>query len=134
MSKRYEAVKRWRGRHPDGWKKMMGRYREKHRIELRRKNKEWKKKNPDKIAGYKRRAYVKYYSLITSLKSGGCVVCGEKTIVCLDFHHVDPTEKEYAISSISSMKRTILESAKCVILCSNCHRKFHNGLITLKST
>ena len=45
--------------------------------------------------------------------------------VCMDFHHIDPTTKEFEIGSNSfrcSRERTLKEMAKCVLLCANCHR------------
>ena len=58
-----------------------------------------------------------------------CSNCSEKDIACLDFHHVDNLEKSFNISialqlgvSMSILKK---ELRKCIILCSNCHRKLH---------
>lgn len=62
------------------------------------------------------------------MKRVGCAVCTEDDIACLDYHHIDPEEKSFSMSC--RVKRRILrtllrESAKCVVLCSNCHRKHH---------
>lgn len=61
-----------------------------------------------------------------------CVKCGEDTPVCLDFHHVDDN-KEFGISKSAnegiSWNKIITEIDKCVVLCSNCHRKVHAGLL-----
>lgn len=62
-----------------------------------------------------------------------CVKCGETRHYVLEFHHVDPSQKENAISEIMqknwSISRKIealnKEIAKCVLLCANCHREFH---------
>lgn len=58
-----------------------------------------------------------------------CEICGESHPACLDFHHTDPNIKEKNISrmkvesySISTIKREI---EKCIVVCSNCHRKIH---------
>lgn len=65
-----------------------------------------------------------------------CIVCGESTAVCLDFHHENEKDKEHNISKMVKnglSKRKILEELKkCKCLCSNCHRKYHAGLITLE--
>ena len=44
-----------------------------------------------------------------------------------DFHHLDPTEKEYSWSKLRlfSPDRRRFELAKCVVLCANCHRMRH---------
>ena len=60
----------------------------------------------------------------------GCKTCGEKHPACLDFHH-PKGNKESAVSLMVSdlrPKKVILaEVRKCLVLCSNCHRKLHFG-------
>lgn len=66
-------------------------------------------------------------------KGGKCEKCGyDKCIGALDFHHVDPTEKDFNISKIkhkslkSINKPEILQELdKCILLCANCHREEH---------
>ena len=62
-----------------------------------------------------------------------CVVCGENEAVCLDFHHANPEEKEFNLGDRAasgwSFARLKEEAAKCVVVCSNCHRKIHAGII-----
>jgi hypothetical protein len=63
-----------------------------------------------------------------------CEKCGENHPAALDFHHLDPNEKELKISSRvtcnSKKKEKILEEIKkCIVLCANCHRKEHATLI-----
>ncbi len=43
---------------------------------------------------------------------------------CLDFHHINPKEKEFNLSKVSTRKIEILirEINKCCILCCFCHR------------
>lgn len=63
-----------------------------------------------------------------------CILCGENDEVCLDFHHLDPNQKDMNISSVAGNKpwdKLMEEIDKCVPLCSNCHRKVHAGKITL---
>lgn len=66
---------------------------------------------------------------ITEFKSHNpCVQCGEHDNRCLDFHHIDPKEKTIKICDAAHFwgrTRLITEMAKCIILCSNCHRKLH---------
>jgi 5-methylcytosine-specific restriction endonuclease McrA len=65
---------------------------------------------------------------------GKCIVCNyDKHIGALEFHHVNPEEKEFSIGQVklSSFERMRTELDKCVILCANCHREFHGGLIEL---
>lgn len=62
-------------------------------------------------------------------KDKKCSICGESHPACLDFHHLDPNIKEFNIGiivrSTYSIKKIIKEINKCIILCSNCHRKLH---------
>ena len=71
-------------------------------------------------------------SLISDIKEkSGCVICGEKDPCCLEFHHLNPTEKEFGISELRSMEKTLKEIKKCIIVCRNCHAKIHAGKINV---
>ena len=64
----------------------------------------------------------------------GCTKCRETDPACLEFHHLDPSIKEVAISNVVGYwgnERLHKEISKCVILCSNCHKKFHAGRFEL---
>src|SRR5690606_8656257 len=58
-----------------------------------------------------------------------CLLCPESDIATLDFHHIDSTKKDVSVSnmigSTYSIERIKKEIEKCVVLCSNCHRKHH---------
>lgn len=59
-------------------------------------------------------------------KSIGCCMCGESDPACLDFHHLDSEEKEFEIAQLTLSKAKMEEEIKkCVVICSNCHRKVH---------
>ena len=64
-----------------------------------------------------------------------CIKCGENYIRCLDFHHIDPEEKETSISRMratgKSLASIMKEAEKCVVVCKNCHVKIHEGIIDL---
>lgn len=64
-----------------------------------------------------------------------CNKCGESHPACLDFHHVLGDTKEFNIATLRhhgvKLDRIKAEIAKCITLCSNCHRK-HHYLQTLK--
>lgn len=78
--------------------------------------------------------------LINNYKTAnnGCTFCDEQELYCLDFHHLDPTEKEFDVSQLVSRTvtpaRLIAEMQKCIIACSKCHKKIHKGckLIAIK--
>jgi hypothetical protein len=113
-------------------------------------------KDPEKRKEYNRKYQKKYYEnnkdeiikKITANKikrvaeliewvnkyksSRGCSRCSENDPICLEFHHVDSTKKEIGISKAIqhcwSDIRLQAEIDKCIILCSNCHKKEHRNI------
>lgn len=62
----------------------------------------------------------------------GCLFCGEDESCALDLHHVNPTEKDFPVGNMFGSfrwDRIVEEAAKCVVICANCHRKHHEGLL-----
>lgn len=66
-------------------------------------------------------------NFIESLKTE-CCKCGEDRPWVIQFHHVNPADKLFNISSSMSRGRSAIwkEACKCVCLCSNCHDEFHH--------
>jgi hypothetical protein len=82
------------------------------------------------------KANVRNRKFVSDYKSyAGCKVCGENCHVCLDFHHIDSKNKTRNISRMSneawSLESIMKEIDKCIVLCSNCHRKLHCNLISI---
>lgn len=73
--------------------------------------------------------------LAIEYKGGKCVICNyNRCVQALEFHHLDPTQKEFSIGDkghTRSWERVKEELDKCVLLCSNCHKEVHAGLIQL---
>lgn len=72
--------------------------------------------------------------LIESYKDDkSCKYCDECENACLEFHHLNPNEKDFQISRAVSSGKTweeiLIEIEKCDIVCSNCHKKIHAGLL-----
>lgn len=89
-----------------------------------------KPENKQKVLDSNKRRKERILRLIRRYKSFcGCRVCGEREAVCLDLHHEG--EKEFTISSANgvSLARLRAEIRKCIVLCANCHRKVHAGLV-----
>lgn len=65
--------------------------------------------------------------LLIEYKGGKCEKCGyDKCIEALEFHHLDPKQKDFNVSSHSfSFDRMKKEADKCILVCSNCHREIH---------
>ena len=74
-----------------------------------------------------------FLAKIKETRGGKCVRCGyDKCLKALEFHHIDPTKKDFTISNDHfKLMDAIKESKKCILLCSNCHKEFHDNLWTL---
>jgi len=94
--------------------------------------KKWQEKNAEQVREYHRlnkqeqnkkiRQYINEYKSTCS-----CKKCGDNRPYVLDFHHVDPSEKEFDLGNASkySMTKLKAEIEKCITLCRNCHSEFH---------
>lgn len=65
-------------------------------------------------------------------KGGSCIYCGYNScLAALEFHHIDPTQKDFEISNIKytswdkNKDIIIPELDKCELVCSNCHKAIH---------
>lgn len=70
---------------------------------------------------------------------GCCQICGyNKSLNALEFHHIDPNEKEMGLGgvrgNIVKWEKIASELRKCILLCSNCHREIHDGVTILPDT
>ena len=66
---------------------------------------------------------------------GRCQLCGyDKCNAALQFHHVDPAQKEFSLSH-DGVARNIAaaraEAEKCALLCANCHAEVEVGYTSL---
>lgn len=88
-----------------------------------------KQKYKDKAAKYR----LKVKNKLKNYKSNlFCVVCKESESCCLDFHHINDIKLDN-ISNLLNTSWEIIkkEIKKCIVLCANCHRKIHAGLIKI---
>lgn len=67
---------------------------------------------------------------LVEYKGGKCEKCGyNKCISALEFHHINPLEKEYVISKVSnSFEKLKKEADKCQLVCANCHREIEEEI------
>ena len=85
--------------------------------------------NSDKVKNWRKRTKLR---MVESL-GGKCCICGYNTTVhALEFHHLDPNEKDFGFgasrANIKSWDRLVIELRKCVLVCSNCHREVHDDV------
>jgi len=65
-------------------------------------------------------------------KGGKCELCDCKTQILssYDFHHLNPSEKDFNISTAlaqtNDLEKIKPELDKCILLCGNCHRFIHS--------
>jgi DNA invertase Pin-like site-specific DNA recombinase len=66
-------------------------------------------------------------SKLVEYKGGCCEKCGyNKSEQALQFHHINPDEKDFTISGKSySFERMKKEVDKCIMVCANCHIEIH---------
>ena len=87
-------------------------------------------KKKDVIKVQKRRLKVKQMSI--EYKGGKCEKCGyNKCIAALEFHHLNPEEKDFGIGSkgyTRSWEKVKEELDKCILVCANCHREIHEEI------
>lgn len=71
-----------------------------------------------------------FLAKIKKRRGGKCERCGyDTTIKALEFHHLDPSQKDFTISNDKfKLEEALKESEKCALLCANCHRELHDGL------
>jgi 5-methylcytosine-specific restriction endonuclease McrA len=66
---------------------------------------------------------------MVNYKGGKCENCGyDKYLGALEFHHMNPKEKDFNLSQLKSYKFDQViknELDKCILLCANCHREIH---------
>lgn len=84
-------------------------------------------------SGAENRKIIKKWAL--EYKGKKCCICGyDKCTEALDFHHINPEEKDFILSDrnlILDWNEIKKELDKCVLVCSNCHREIHAGVTTL---
>ena len=59
---------------------------------------------------------------------GKCTRCGyDKSFNALEFHHLDPTQKEFHLGNNRGLSEAKLrvELDKCILVCRNCHAELH---------
>lgn len=66
-------------------------------------------------------------------KGGECQICHyKKSIRALQFHHLDPSQKDFGISGgTKSFEKMKPELDKCILVCANCHSEIHDGIIQI---
>ncbi len=61
----------------------------------------------------------------------GCSLCDEHEPCCLEFHHTAGDKKSNVsdLAARASKTHMLKEIQKCQLVCSNCHKKIHAGVV-----
>lgn len=75
---------------------------------------------------------------LVKVLGGECCICHFNAYPqALEFHHVNPEEKSFGITDSNAVTKALdkqlEEIKKCVLLCSNCHKGVHAGILELPS-
>lgn len=75
-----------------------------------------------------------FLAKIKKQQGGKCQRCGyDKCLKALEFHHLDPQQKDFTISNDHfKLAEAIEETKKCILICSNCHRELHDNLWSIE--
>jgi NAD-dependent dihydropyrimidine dehydrogenase PreA subunit len=112
--KRIGYRKKYEDNHPERVIEQRLRYEQKHHEQIRITASTWQRKKG-------RQNKLKAIEYL----GGHCADCkNEFPYYVYDFHHTDPTIKDFEISHIMGRKweNIVPELNKCVLLCANCHR------------
>lgn len=75
-----------------------------------------------------------FLAKIKEARGGKCIKCGyDRCIKALEFHHLDPSQKDFTISNDHfRLQEAINESKKCILICSNCHKELHDKMWSIE--
>lgn len=102
--------------------------------EMKKYHRDWYHAHKSEIGPRKRLRQAKQYRFLRHIASEiklffGCSVCGFNGHPrALEFHHRDPSEKDFSIGetySGASVIKMLFEISKCDVLCANCHAIHH---------
>jgi hypothetical protein len=91
-----------------------------------------KKANYNHVKTFRKRTKEK----AVEYKGGKCNICNyDRCVSALEFHHLEPSKKDFTLSqSMNTAWNKIEEELdKCILVCANCHREIHEGIIKIVS-
>jgi hypothetical protein len=91
-----------------------------------------KKANYNHVKTFRKRTKEK----AVEYKGGKCNICNyDRCISALEFHHLEPSKKDFTLSQSMNIAWNKIEEEldKCILVCANCHREIHEGIIKIVS-
>tara|TARA_R110000796_G_C14211194_1_gene393290 strand:- start:32 stop:490 length:459 start_codon:yes stop_codon:yes gene_type:complete len=124
-----EKALAYQKRYNEDNKEYIEQYRKDNKEKIRATSKQWHANNKEGIATKRHTRNLEIFKY----KGGECAHCKLREpdlLEVYDYHHIDPSAKSYTVSKImyGPLDRLIAEVDKCLLLCSNCHRKEHARL------
>lgn len=108
---------------------------DKYKIWVKDYNKKWYNDNRQHKVNQSKTYRKIIREFVDNIKTNkGCVKCGFNTHPsALDFHHPNK-DKDFSVSSKygqTSINTLTEEIKKCIVLCANCHRLVHAGILNI---
>ena len=141
--KHKESSRKYYHSHKEHRKEMHRKYYQEHKERIHELKKQWNQKHSAKMTEEDRanvakrvREYAaenkeKWMMFLSNIGYLQCSRCGyNRCFSALEFHHVDPSIKEYKVSEFWQKPIAdwrIAEIKKTIPLCSNCHKELHAG-------
>jgi DNA-binding CsgD family transcriptional regulator len=91
-----------------------------------------KKSNYNHVKSFRKRTKEK----AVEYKGGKCNICNyDRCVSALEFHHLEPSKKDFTLSQSMNIAWNKIEEEldKCILVCANCHREIHEGIIKIVS-
>jgi transposase len=89
-----------------------------------------KKANYNHVKTFRKRTKEK----AVEYKGGKCSICNyDRCVSALEFHHLEPSKKDFTLSQSMNIawNKVKEELDKCILVCANCHREIHEGIIKI---
>lgn len=89
-----------------------------------------KKANYNHVKTFRKRTKEK----AVEYKGGKCKICNyDRCVSALEFHHLEPSKKDFTLSQSMNIAWNKIkeELDKCILVCANCHREIHEGIIKI---
>ena len=89
-----------------------------------------KKANYNHVKNFRKRTKEK----AVDYKGGKCKICNyDRCVSALEFHHLEPSKKDFTLSQSMNIAWDKIkeELDKCILVCANCHREIHEGIIKI---
>lgn len=111
-------------------------YCQKNKEKLAKYQKQYKEMNPESKRKYRKKYRMAWAGILAERGLNKCKKCGyDKYLGAIEQHHLNPSIKKIPIGRLTSCAVTnarLMELDKCIPLCANCHKELHNHIWDIK--